>query len=180
MGKEASDKTKELIEGKTVRLEKDVSETDRYGRLLRYVYLPDGRLLNEVLVREGFANAVSYPPDVKYLDQLREAEASAKANKWGLWSSQCDEPAVAPATTKSEPTKAKTEQSSGSTPVTQTAPKTEPKTAPAPAANCSSNTYNCSDFNSCSEVMAVFNQCSNDPHGLDRDSDGVPCESLCQ
>ncbi|MEX1997247.1 MAG: thermonuclease family protein [Candidatus Andersenbacteria bacterium] len=166
MGKEASAKTKELIEGKTVRLEKDVSETDRYGRLLRYVYLEDGRMLNEVLIQEGFANAVSHPPDVKYLDRLRAAEQSAKNNKWGLWSGVCD--TVAPVT-NTQPTKA---------PTTQTAPKTT--VAPKPAANCSANTYNCTDFSTCAEAKAVFNQCSNDVHGLDRDQDGIPCDTLCQ
>ena len=62
-GQEASVKNKELVLGKTVGLEKDVSDTDRYGRLLRYVYL-DGIMINDLLVKEGFAKASSYPPDV--------------------------------------------------------------------------------------------------------------------
>lgn len=173
MGKEASAKTKELIEGKTVRLEKDVSETDRYGRLLRYVYLEDGRMLNEVLIQEGFANAVSYPPDVKYLDRLRAAEASAKSSKWGLWSGVCDKPVVQGDTT-TQPAPGKSTAPAQTT----TAPKTT--TQAAPKANCSANTYNCSDFSTCAEAKAVFNQCSNDVHGLDRDQDGIPCDTLCQ
>ncbi len=51
--------------GETVYLEKDVSETDRYGRLLRYVWLNDETLVNAVLVAEGHAQASTYPPDVK-------------------------------------------------------------------------------------------------------------------
>lgn len=71
-GQEATNKTTELLNQSKnlVLLEKDVSETDLYGRLLRYVWitLPDGKLymLNEELVRWGFAQSASYPPDVKY------------------------------------------------------------------------------------------------------------------
>lgn len=83
-GKEASEKTKELLLNKTVRLEKDVSETDKYGRLLRYVFIGN-ELINQTLVAEGYAQAVSYPPDVKYIPLLRETEKVARENKKGLW-----------------------------------------------------------------------------------------------
>lgn len=85
-GKEAASKNKELVEGKKVRLEMDVSNEDRYGRLLRYVFLGE-IFVNEYLVREGFAKASSYPPDVKYQDKLRLAEQLARENKKGLWGS---------------------------------------------------------------------------------------------
>jgi len=85
-GKEASAKNKELVEGKTVRLEKDVSETDKYGRLLRYVYVDD-LLVNEVLVKEGYAFSSTYPPDVKYQDLFIEAERQAREANVGLWGS---------------------------------------------------------------------------------------------
>ena len=72
-------------------LQKDVSEVDKYNRLLRYVFLSldGGQLLfvNDYLVREGFAQVLTYPPDIKYNEQLREAEKSAKENKKGLWGS---------------------------------------------------------------------------------------------
>ncbi|MCS6773742.1 MAG: thermonuclease family protein, partial [Thermoflexales bacterium] len=55
------------------------------GRLLRYVYLTNGEMVNEVLVREGYALARSFPPDVKYQDRLREAEREAKQRRRGLW-----------------------------------------------------------------------------------------------
>lgn len=88
-GKEASNETKNLLEGKAVILQKDVSETDQYKRVLRYVFLPleNGELLfvNDYLVREGFARVLTYPPDVKYNEQFREAEREAKENKKGLW-----------------------------------------------------------------------------------------------
>ncbi len=84
-GKEASAKNNELVQGKEVILEKDVSETDKFGRLLRYVYLNDISMVNEILVKEGFAFARSYPPDVKYQEKLRLAESLARDNNRGLW-----------------------------------------------------------------------------------------------
>jgi len=83
-GKEASNKNKELVEGKKVRLEKDISETDKYSRLLRYVYIGD-ILVNEFLVREGYAKASSYPPDVKYQNKFNDAQSFAQSNSKGLW-----------------------------------------------------------------------------------------------
>lgn len=83
-GREASNKNKELVEGRFVQLEKDVSNTDKYGRLLRYVYA-DGIFVNEFLVREGFAHASSYPPDVKYQDLLNIARSEAQSQNKGLW-----------------------------------------------------------------------------------------------
>lgn len=88
-GKEASNKTKDLLSGKEIILQKDVSETDKYRRLLRYIFLPlpDGRILfvNDYLVREGFAKALTYPPDVKYNEQFRQAEKEAREGSRGLW-----------------------------------------------------------------------------------------------
>ena len=83
-GREASNKNKELVEGKFVQLEKDVSETDKYGRLLRYVYA-NGVFVNELLVKEGFAHASSYPPDIKYQDLLNSAQKEARSHNKGLW-----------------------------------------------------------------------------------------------
>jgi len=83
-GPEAKAKNIELVEGKLVTLEKDVSETDRYDRLLRYVYV-DGVFVNGELVRLGYAEAVSYPPDTRYQWQLEQLEKEAKAAKRGLW-----------------------------------------------------------------------------------------------
>lgn len=89
-GKEASNELKRLIDKKYVILEKDISETDKYSRLLRYIYLPleSGQVLfiQDYLVRGGFAKVLTYPPDVKFNEQLREAERSAKENNRGLWS----------------------------------------------------------------------------------------------
>ena len=89
-GKEASLKNKELVEGKLVRLQKDVSETDKYGRLLRYVYIQKDDpaqtiFVNDYLIRQGYAHSSTYPPDIKYQDQFQQAEANARDNNRGLW-----------------------------------------------------------------------------------------------
>jgi micrococcal nuclease len=83
-GPEASAKNKELVSGKEVRLEKDVSETDGYGSLLRYVYVGD-LFVNAEMVRQGYAQAVTYPPDVKYQDLFLQLQREARAAGRGLW-----------------------------------------------------------------------------------------------
>lgn len=85
-GEEASAFTKQILTGKVIYLEKDVSETDQYGRLLRYVYLEDGTLLNEYLIKEGYGKMVTYPPDVKHVELFKEAQIYAMENNKGLWS----------------------------------------------------------------------------------------------
>lgn len=94
-GKEASNEVKKLLTGKEVLLQKDVSETDKYKRLLRYIFLPldspagSGQVLfvNDYLVREGFAKVLTYPPDIKYNEQFRQAEKESRESKRGLWGS---------------------------------------------------------------------------------------------
>ena len=66
-------------------LEKDVSETDRYGRLLRYVYVDDA-MVNAVLVQEGYAQVSTYPPDVRYVDDFLALQRDAMDVGRGLWS----------------------------------------------------------------------------------------------
>jgi len=83
-GPEASAKNKELVNGKVVRLEKGISETDKYGRLLRYVYVGD-LFVNAELVRLGYARATAYPPDTKYQSLFLSLENEAKTAKRGLW-----------------------------------------------------------------------------------------------
>ena len=83
-GIEAWQANRELVEGKEVRLERDVTETDRYGRLLRYVYIDD-ILVNAELVRLGLARSKAYPPDTKYQDLLEEMEAEAREAGRGMW-----------------------------------------------------------------------------------------------
>ncbi len=92
-GVEASNKNKELVEGKMARLGKDITDRDIYNRLLRYVWVDD-IFVNLELVKQGFAYSYSYPPDIKYQDQFVKAQQEAREAKQGLWNS-C--PAVVPA-----------------------------------------------------------------------------------
>ena len=73
-----------LLRDGRVRLEKDVSETDRFDRLLRYVYT-DGILVNAELVREGYATAVSFHPDLRYVVCFQALEEEARAAGRGMW-----------------------------------------------------------------------------------------------
>lgn len=85
-GVEASKKNKELVEGKEIRLEKDITDRDKYNRLLRYVYAGD-TFVNLELVKRGFAYSYSYPPDIKYQEQFVVAQEEARSGNRGLWSS---------------------------------------------------------------------------------------------
>ena len=69
---------------KILCMEKDVSNTDKYGRLLRYIYV-DGTFVNAELVRQGYARARAYPPDTKYQDYLKGMEGEAKKASRGIW-----------------------------------------------------------------------------------------------
>ena len=83
-GKEASAFTKEMVEGKKVLLKYDFQKRDKYGRLLAYVYLEDGRLLNAEIIKQGYGFAYTKYP-FTYLDAFREYEKEARDNKRGLW-----------------------------------------------------------------------------------------------
>ena len=83
-GLEASARNRELVEGKVVILEKDVTDKDRYGRLLRYVYV-DGLFVNAELVRLGYARAISYPPDTRHQALFEQLEQEAQDAGRGMW-----------------------------------------------------------------------------------------------
>jgi len=86
MGKKASDFAKTLLhKGDTVSLEYDVERTDRYNRTLAYVFLSDGRMLNEEMLRAGYALLMTIPPNVKYADRFVLALRQARAARAGLW-----------------------------------------------------------------------------------------------
>jgi micrococcal nuclease len=89
MAKEASAANEALVAGRDVVLERDVSDTDRYDRLLRYVWFLDGDayvFVNLELVRRGFAQVATYPPDVRWTDTLVSAQQEAREAARGLWS----------------------------------------------------------------------------------------------
>lgn len=85
-GKEASNYTKSMLEGKEVYLEYDVQLTDKYGRTLAYVWLEDGTFFNELLLLEGYAQVATFPPNVKYVERFLEAQKKAREAGAGLWS----------------------------------------------------------------------------------------------
>jgi micrococcal nuclease len=88
LGKQAKEKLKEYIKSnQVVYLEFDIEKTDRYGRLLAYVWLDKDRknMVNEIMVKEGYALVYTYPPNVKYVDRFIQAQKIARENKKGLW-----------------------------------------------------------------------------------------------
>lgn len=170
-GAEATEFMKALLpEGTTVYLEQDISDRDRYGRMLRYVWLKGdddkAYLVNEILVRQGYAVLYTYPPDVKYVDQIRAAQNAAVEEQAGLWA-QCggaDTPlestSVAEQSTQAGPANTETTTSSG---VDSNADR------------------DCGDFATHAEAQAFFESQggpASDPHRLDQDNDGIACESL--
>lgn len=79
----------ELVLGQVVRLEKDISETDKYDRLLRYVYVNDV-LVNAELLSSGFATILTIPPDVARAEDFKALEREAREEKRGLWGELCN------------------------------------------------------------------------------------------
>jgi micrococcal nuclease len=100
-GREASERNRELVEDMTVGLERDVSETDRFGRLLRYIWV-NGAMANATLVEEGYASASTFPPDVRYAERFAALETQARAHKRGLWGPPCATPEAPPPATGTE------------------------------------------------------------------------------
>lgn len=86
LGEKSYEFTKKLVEGKKVRLEFDVEKYDKYGRLLAYVYLQDGTFVNAEIVKQGYANLMTIPPNVKYADSFVKLFKEAREGKKGLWS----------------------------------------------------------------------------------------------
>lgn len=77
-------KNRDFVLGKEIFMEKDISETDKYGRLLRYVYIGEV-FVNDEIVKQGYAKVSTYPPDVKYQTQFLESQKYARDNNLGLW-----------------------------------------------------------------------------------------------
>jgi len=159
-GREASNRAKELLSNKKVRLENDPTqgERDKYQRLLRYVWLEDGTFFNKKMIADGFAHEYTYGTPYKYQEEFDEAELEARTAKRGLWADDACSQETQTVTTPAN------------TPVANTGD-----------INCSANTYNCTDFKKQKEAQQVFETCGgtkNDVHKLDADKDGVVCESL--
>lgn len=183
-GKEASNKAKGILTGKNVKLEADISsgERDKYGRLLRYVFLEDGANFNKLMISEGYAYEYTYNAPYKYQDEFKKAEQEAKEAKKGLWAdgicmeNTAEESNAANTTTAQEPEPI---------PASISTPPSTSISTPAPASldcSCNNNIYNCGDFATHQEAQDLYNCCIQkigyDVHGLDRDKDGSVCESL--
>ncbi|MFJ8528208.1 thermonuclease family protein [Bacillus sp. NPDC094106] len=188
-GPEASAFTKKYASvGKQIQLELDVSEREKYGRLLAYVWV-DGQMLNRMLIDQGLARvAYVYAPNTKYIDYLREAQKKAQAAKKGIWSvenyatdsgfdkSKAPKPAekkqeavaTAPKQEQQQPVQPKPEQKQEQKqPVQQQPNENLPQES--------------GQFKSCKEAKAAG--FSNIPKGhpaysakLDRDGDGIACD----
>ncbi len=89
-GKEASARMKELAERKTVYVEYDDTQSlrDMYGRLLAYVYLEDGQMLNRKMIAEGYAYEYTYLTPYKYQQEFKDVAMIARTSKRGLWADE--------------------------------------------------------------------------------------------
>ncbi len=84
-GEEASEFSEERLDGQRVTLRFDVEKKDQYGRLLAYVYLPDGSMFNETLLEEGYAQVATFPPNVRHLGRFETAQRAAREAGRGIW-----------------------------------------------------------------------------------------------
>ncbi|WP_409295985.1 excalibur calcium-binding domain-containing protein [Peribacillus sp. SCS-26] len=186
-GKEASNYTASKLNGKKVWLQKDVSETDRYSRLLRVIWLAiptddrsekeiRAKMFNADLVLKGYAEPSTYAPDVKYSDLFAKFAREARSSGSGLWAYGSDGTTkgdldAKTAVSRSNPAPARKPAAS---PAPAPAPKPAPAATPAPA---SGSEY----YQNCTELRKVY------PNGVpaghpayaskhDRDKDNYACE----
>lgn len=154
-GSDATVANAALVDGKVVAMQRDVSETDQFGRLLRYIYVR-GMFVNAALVTDGWAEAVRYPPDTAFAEWFDVLYADAHTANLGCHSTGIFGVPV-------------------STPIV---PTNGQPTLPSPQGNfvcdCSKT---CTQMVSCDEAYFQLNQCGCSRR--DGDGDGVPCESIC-
>jgi len=161
-GREASAHAHELLDGQAVTLELDPSqgERDKYGRLLAYVWLPDGRNFGETMLAEGYAYEYTYDEPYLYRDQFLAAQQSAMDAGLGLWAAEACVGWTDDVTATSEP-------------------------APAPPEGFrydpAGRDRDCADFATHAEAQAFYEAAGGperDPHRLDSDRNGLACETL--
>jgi len=164
MGAEAAAANAALVAGQQVVLEKDVSETDRYGRLLRYIWLDTDAgwlLVNAELLRQGYAEVTTYPPDVKYADALfLNAQEEARVAGLGLWG--------APPTPVPTPV--------AITPLVPQPPSNCEPSYPDFCIGIGTGDLDCGDIQ-WRRFAVRWDVASPDPHRFDGDADGLGCES---
>jgi micrococcal nuclease len=86
MAREAQNLNRELVAKARVRLEYDQEKKDRYGRLLAYVFLRNGEMVNALLVSKGMAHVLLNKLNLKYQDLLVDCQRNAMKKKIGIWS----------------------------------------------------------------------------------------------
>jgi micrococcal nuclease len=146
----ATNRNSELVYGQTVTLVRDVSETDQYDRILRYVLVGD-TFVNYSLVRDGFAMASTYPPDVACSEAFAQAQQQARAGREGVWEPTNTPPPYVPPPPGGG-------NCSPAYPTVCIPP-------PPPDLDCGQISYR------------RFTVLPPDPHGFDGDHDGIGCES---
>lgn len=168
------------LQGEEVGLEFDVEKTDRYDRLLAYVYPSDEEMFSETLLEEGYAQVATFPPNVKYVDRFRTAQEGARAAGRGLWGLSAEELA------------AQTDRDNGiggggcpgeeesDELAPQSTPKQKGKSASSTTKGSSSSDLDCSDFGTREQAQQVLDADPSDPNDLDGNSDGEACETLPQ
>jgi micrococcal nuclease len=166
-GPEASEFTRQHLEGKEVSLELDVQKVDPYGRLLAYVYLPGGEMFNETLVEEGYAQIATFPPNVKYTDRFLEAQREARAANRGLWGLSAAELCH------------QTDRGNGiGGGCSGSESESQPGYQSPSAGDGGDSNLDCANFETHEEAQRVLDRDPSDPHYLDGDDDGVACEEL--
>jgi micrococcal nuclease len=166
-GPEASKFAKETLTGKDIKIEMDVSDRDKYGRLLAYLYI-DNKMFNEMLLEKGLARvAYVYPPNIKYVDHFRDIQKKAQVSGIGIWSIEnyAQEDGFHPVNDK---------QASNKAPQDTIKPTKETSN---PVIDSSSNVH----YKSCTEVKnagkaPIHKGEPGYSTSLDRDGDGIACE----
>ena len=176
-GPEASDFTKGLLPiGTLVQLELDVQQRDRYGRLLAYVWIAEQNV-NVEIAAQGYALQLTIPPNVRYVDPIRDAVAAARENGRVLWS------ACADAGSTDTDYEATLDDDAIPPPVPPPPSGPPPGVAPPgpppvlPVSKPTGGDKNCSDFPNQAAAQAYLRADPSDPSGLARDKDGIACES---
>jgi micrococcal nuclease len=168
-GPEASEFATSELQGQEVGVELDAETTDRYGRLLAYVYLGEA-MFNETLIEEGYAQVWFIPPNTLHEAKFFGAQDGARAGLAGIWAlpleQQCLLANHGNGIGEGEP---------GC--VQEQPPQYAPEPQPAPSAPAvPGGDVDCSDFSSSLEAQDYL--LPGDPHRLDADGDGQACDSL--
>ena len=171
-GREASAHAHALLDGQALSVETDATQGDRdiYGRLLAYLWLPDGRNFGQAMIADGYAHEYTYRLPYAYLDDFKAAQNDAMANQRGLWS---------PAACAGDTNQPADNVALG--------PPQEPVyRQPDPVATSGfdgtryigqGNRFDCSAFASQAQAQAALRADPRDPNRLDGDRDGIACES---